>query len=455
MFTKVKIVGILVLTALIAVACTQGSGSQSSSRAVDGSSRDLKVLNYADFTQANTVVDYAWTWGTFRDRNPDISVSVEDLFNEPFHNKTEAYIASGNMPDVVYVWPSGRSTSLHEQKLLKDLSPLINRDGLNRVYSPAVLDVTQMASGYISMIPLTVTNTHTFFINMEVLNACGLQPAATYAELVAQVPVLRAAGYETIIMAAQDDWVMQSCLFSMIAGRFCGPDWHTRILNGQAKFTDADFVAALSFVKQMITDGVMSASILGIGYGDGPGMFANNRSAYYIDGDWRVGAFLTDSSTGQALIPPARQSNFRLGVFPDIQNAKVNKASSTVLGTGWAISSAVPAGSVREEAAWTLIKWLTSQEVQARGVQSGAYTLAARNDIDTSRMNLEPLQIAAAGSGSSYDASTCVIDGAFHSDVYSHINVGLQQIVMGTSTAQQVAQATQTAFDQGRAQKRW
>jgi len=446
MFTKSRIVGILILMALV-------TGSLFASGAAQ--SRDLRVLNYADFTEANSVVDHAWTWGTFRDRNPSISVSVEDLFNEPFHNKTEAYIASGNLPDVLYVWPSGRSTSLHEQKLLKDLSPLIQRDGLNRVYSSAILDPSQMASGYISMIPLSLTNTHMFYINMEVLNACGLQPATTYAELVTQAPILRARGYDTIIMAAQDDWVMQSCLFSMVAGRFCGAGWEAKILNGTARFTDADFVAALAFIRQMVTDGVMNSSIIGVGYGDGPGMFANNRSAYYIDGDWRVGAFITDSSTGQALIPVARQSNIRLGVFPTIPGAKINRSSSTILGTGWAISASVPAGSAKEEAAWTLIKWLTSQEVQARGVQSGAYTAAARNDVDTTRMNLEPLQRAAAASGSSYDTSTCVIDGAFHSDVYSHINVGLQQIVMGTATAQQVAQNTQTAFDTGRRSGRW
>ena len=458
MFTKSRIVGILLLTALVTGSVFASAMADFSASGKNGNSRDLKVLNYADFTQANTVVDHAWTWGTFRDRNPSISVSVEDLFNEPFHNKTEAYIASGNMPDVLYVWPSGRSTSLHEQKLLKDLTPLINRDGLNRVYPSGVLDPSQMSSGYISMIPLTVTNTHTLFINMEVLNDCGLQPARTYTELLTQVPILRAKGYDTIVMAAQDDWGLQSCLFSMIAGRFCGAGWEARINNGTARFTDADFIAALAFIQSMVVSGVMRDNVIGIGYGDGPGMFANNRCAYYIDGDWRVGAFLTDSSTGQALIPPARQRNIRLGVFPDIPAAKINKSSSTVLGTGWAISADVPAGSAREDAAWTLVKWLTSQEVQTRGVQSGAYTAAARNDVDASRMNLEPLQITAASLGSSYDTSTCVIDGAFHSDVYSHINVGLQQLVMNSTNltlAREIAQRTQNAFDQGRRAGQW
>jgi raffinose/stachyose/melibiose transport system substrate-binding protein len=176
-------------------------------------------------------------------------------------------------------------------------------------------------------------------------------------------------------------------------------------------------------------------------------MFANNRGAYYIDGDWRVGAFITDSSSGRALISPERQRNIRLTVFPDIDGAKINKTNSGVLGTGWAMDAAIPAGSAREEAAWTLIKWLTSREIQTRGVNDGAYRAAARTDINPADLKLEPLQVSAGAFDSEYAAITVVIDAVFHSDVFGVINDGLQEIGLGTRTPQQVAEATQRAFD--------
>jgi len=442
MFIK-KYAGIMILAALLAFTLIGCKGKVEK----DGNSKNLTVLNYADMTAPNTAATQGWTWGTFRERNEDISLMIEDLFNEPFHNKTEAYSASGNMPDVLYVWPSGRSTSLHQNKQLKDLTPLIQRDGLKRVYNPIAMDPSQQASGYLAMIPLTITTTHMFFVNMEVLNEVGLQPARTYNELVAQVPVLRAAGYDTVIMPNADTWVMQSCLFSMIAGRFGGADWHEKILNGQAKFTDLEFVNALNFIKRLYTDGVLQQSSIATSYGDGPGMFANNRGAYYIDGDWRVGAFITDSSSGRALISPERQRNIRLTVFPDIDGAKINKTNSGVLGTGWAMDAAIPAGSAREEAAWTLIKWLTSREIQTRGVNDGAYRAAARTDINPADLKLEPLQVSAGAFDSEYSTITVVIDAVFHSDVFGVINDGLQEIGLGTRTPQQVAEATQRAFD--------
>jgi raffinose/stachyose/melibiose transport system substrate-binding protein len=297
------------------------------------------------------------------------------------------------------------------------------------------------------MLPIAVTSTHAFYVNLEVLNDAGLKPATTYAELKAQVPVLKANGYDTVIMANKDSWVMQSCLFSLVAGRFGGLGWEEKILNGQAKFTDPDFVAALTFIRQMYADGVFPASSLGTSYGDSPGLFSTNKGAYMIDGDWRVGQFVTDTSTGQALISPERQKNILITVFPDIEGARLNKSTSGILGTGFGISAAIPTGSAKEEAAWNLVKWLVGKDIETHRVAIGGITTPTRTDIDYSSLNLEPMQIAAGALGTQYTVSTAVIDGVFHSDVFNPLNDGLAELGMGTKTPQQVAGEIQRVFD--------
>ena len=303
------------------------------------------------------------------------------------------------------------------------------------------------------MIPWGMTTTSAFYVNTELLAEVGLQPARTYAELVAQVPVLRARGLETIIMANADTWVMQSCLFSMVAGRFGGEGWEQKILDGTARFTDPEFTDALRFIQRMYRDGVLSQATLATSYGDTPGMFATNRGAYMIDGDWRSGAFITDPATGSALISPERQAKFQIGVFPDIQGAKLNNSASVVLGTGWAMSNSVPPGSDREEAAWRLIRWLTGSEVQTFMVGNGALPSPSRTDVNVAAMALEPLQVAVANIGKTFERSTVVIDSAFEGPVYTPLNDGLQAIGLGTQTPEQVAQVTQAAFDAWRANR--
>jgi raffinose/stachyose/melibiose transport system substrate-binding protein len=300
------------------------------------------------------------------------------------------------------------------------------------------------------MIPRGSTATNAFFVNKEVLDEVGLQPATTYSEMVAQVPILREAGYDTLLMANEATWVMQSCLFSLIAGRFMGEDWHLRIHSGEAKFTDPEFVAALEFVKQMYDDGVLSQSTLATDYGSAPGLFATNRSAYYIDGDWRVGAFITDPNTGEALIAPERQENFFITVFPEIDLPGVAipaRTNTAVPATGWGLNANLEDGSPELEAAWTLLKWLVGNEAITYLVESGGIATPSRTDINFDALTLEPLQIAMANLGNEFDKATVVIDGVFEGPVYTPLNDGLQAVGLGSQTPQQVAELTQAAFE--------
>jgi raffinose/stachyose/melibiose transport system substrate-binding protein len=443
MFTKSKISGILLIVMIAAAVFT----------ACKDDGKTLRVLYYLEASAPNAVADANLWFSTFEKNNPGVKIKRENLFDEPYHDKMRTYASTQKLPDVMYVWPSGRSGYLHDQKLLKDLGPFIARDNISQYYIPLTMDPSQQQAGYMAMIPQGITTTHAFFINMEVLNAAGLQPARNYDELVAQVPILKAAGKEVIMIPAKSDWVMQSCLFSMIAGRFCGPGWEQKIHSGQAKFTDPDFVAALDFVRRLYADGVISRAAVGVEYDDGPGMFANNQGAYYIDGDWRVGAFLTDSSTGQALISPAKQENIRISVFPEISGAKINSSSSVILGVGYAMSAAIPAGSEKEEAAWELVKWMTGKEVSTLRTERGGTPTPSRTDLDFASMKLEPMQKAIGNLGNEFETATVVIDGVFSSDVYTPINTGLIEIALGNKTPVQVAQETQTAFDTWKARQ--
>ena len=435
------------LTFLAALICITVLVFAGGGRQADGGKTTLRVLYYLEATAPNAISDANNWFSTFERDNPDVRIERENLFDEPYHDKLRTYAAAGNMPDVMYAWPSGRSDYLHDQGLLKNLTPFINRDNLRGYYLPLTMDPAQQQAGYMAIFPQSITTTHAFFTNMEVLNDCGLQPAKSYAELVSQVPVLRAKGYETIIIPAMSEWVMQSCLFSMVAGRFCGTGWEQRIHGGQAKFTDPDFVSALDFIRRMYADGVIQRSAVGIDYGEGPGLFANNKSAYYIDGDWRVGAFITDSDTGQALISPAKQRNIRIGTFPDIEGAKINSSNSVILGVGYAMAASIPAGSAKEDAAWRLIKWLLGKEVSERRVETAATPTPSRTDLNLAGMTLEPMQVAIGNLGNTFATATVVIDGVFPSEVYEPINRGLIEIATGRQTPQQVAADVQRAFD--------
>jgi raffinose/stachyose/melibiose transport system substrate-binding protein len=212
-------------------------------------------------------------------------------------------------------------------------------------------------------------------------------------------------------------------------------------------------MATLNFVKTLYDDGVLSKETITTDYGSVVGQFATGRGAYLIDGDWRIEAFITDPSTKQAMISPEAQKDIVIYVVPDIAGAKLNKSSSTVLGTGWGISASVETGSEKEEAAWALVKWLSGKEIQTWLLGNGGISTPTRTDIGE-LSGLEPMQVAGINLGTQYTSSTAVVDGVFDGEVYTPLNEGLQAIGMGTQTPAQVAEATQKAFDAWKAKQK-
>lgn len=403
----------------------------------------LTVLDYIDAT-APGYAEVQSIWQKFMIDNPDIEIVKEDLSNEPFHQKLAAYVAAGTVPDVMYMYPSGRSTILHEQKLVKDLEPLLGKEYLS-AFIPAVLDPAGQKGGYLAELPQSICYSTVVYANTKLLADLRLKVPTTYKELRAMVPKLKAKGVRPILMANKDDWVMQSCLFSTIAGRMVGDDWIDRALAGEVKFTDKEFIKALEFVQTMYKDGVLGRDTIQISYGEAPALFASGKAAFLIDGDWRQNAFLTDPKSGIALIDPARQeTDFQLVSFPAIPGEKNPGAVSAILGCGYGISAAIPAGSAKEKAAVRLVKYLYSREVQTAILELGRY-ITSRKDVTSDA--LEPFTPKMKAYYASTSETCYVLDGVLDTSVYTPLNLGLQEIGLGTKTPAQVAQATQAALD--------
>ncbi|BAS26203.1 ABC transporter substrate-binding protein [Limnochorda pilosa] len=430
------VAGLALLAVLVAVQWAGGALAQDQQ---GGEPIVLTVLNYLDATSPGAEREVEEVWNAFERNNPGIKIVREDLFLEPFHQKTEAYAAAGRLPDVIYMWPGGRSSTLHTQRLVKDLTPFV--DPMRDEFSEAAL--VPQAGGYLAELPIALTATHVLYVNKELLDSLGLQIPTTYEELEEMVPALKAAGKDVVLMGAQDDWVVQSTLFSMIVGRLVGDGTMDEIIAGRAEFTDEPFVKALRFYASLFEDGVLSRRIFQTAYNEVNPLFASGKAPFLIDGDWKVGNFLTDPTTGEALIPPEEQENFVMTVFPAIPGELNHNTTSSVPGVGFGINAAIPEGSRKEEAAWRLVGWLTSAEAQRIRLETGA-AFPSRKGVTSDR--LEPL---AQERSRFYGrvGGTYVLDNVLDSKVYGPLNVGLQEIGLGLSTPEAVAASVQRAYD--------
>lgn len=402
----------------------------------------LNVMNYQQADQAGYQEDVA-IWKKFQADNPDITLNMEVLFNEPYHQKLQAYAAAGTLPDVFYVWPGARSAVIHEKKLAKDLAKVLGADFL-KDFSAAATNPDNQLGKYLVELPQSFTYTSVMYVNKKLLADNGFALPKTYDDLKKMVPKLKAKGINVAMLPDKDGWPMQSCLFSTVVGRMAGDAFIDSIKAGKAKFTDKPFVSALDVISNLYKDGIMAREDNQVGYGEAPGLFVSGKAAIYIDGDWRAGAYITDKASGKALISPAAQeSDFALLPFVAIPGEKNPGVLSAVAGTGWAISNSLPSGSAKEKAAIRLIKYLYSNDVQAIRFSTGAYVPTRKNV----KASVEPL-VAKVPVFYADNAKTCyVIDGEFDPAVYNVINNGLIDIGLGTSTPEKVAADVQKAYE--------
>ncbi len=408
----------------------------------------LNVLYYVDATVAGYDVDQA-IWAKFQADNPDIDLQKEELFSEPYHQKFQAYVAAGTLPDVWYSWPSGRSEIVYDKHLAKDLSKLLGKDFLKN-FAPtatnpkALGDSVLPASQYQAIIPQSFTLTTAVYVNVKLLKDNGFAVPKTYADLKKMVPKLKAKGIAVMMLPDKDGWPAQSCLFSTISGRMVGDAFIDQVKTGKAKFTDKAFVGALAAYQNLFKDGIIAREDMNVGYSEGTGLFAAGKAAMYIDGDWRTGGYITDKSSNTALISPADQeSSFDIINFPAIPGEKNAGIVSGIAGVGYAVNDALPAGSAKEKAAVKLLKYLYSPEVQKIRYESGAYIPTLKGVTGT----VEPIIKKMAAYKNAVGKTSYVLDGALDPSVFNVLNAGLQGIGLGNTEPAKVAADMQAAMD--------
>ncbi len=408
----------------------------------------LNVLYYIDATQAGYDVDQG-IWAKFQADNPDIDLQKEELFSEPYHQKFQAYVAAGTLPDVWYCWPSGRSEIVYDKHLAKDLTKLLGPEFLKN-FAPtatnpkALGDSVVPASQYQAIIPQSFTLTTAVYIDTKLLKDNGLAIPKTFADLRRMVPKLKAKGIAVMMLPDKDLWPSQSCLFSTISGRLLGDAYINAVKTKKAKFTDKGFVNALKFYQQLFKDGIIASQDMNVGYSEGAGLFASGKAAMYIDGDWRTGAYITDKSSNTALISPADQeSSFDVINFPAIPGEKNPGVVSGIAGTGYAVSGALPSGSDKEKAAVRLLKYLYSPAVQKIRFEQGAYIPTLLGVTG----NVEPIIKKMAAYKNSIANTTFVLDGVLDPSVVTVLNNGLQALGLGTGDPVKIATDMQTAMD--------
>ncbi|WP_320129320.1 extracellular solute-binding protein [uncultured Sphaerochaeta sp.] len=367
----------------------------------------------------------------FAAKYPNIVLDSEYASGEAFHQKFQAMAASGQMPDVFTVYGGARTAYITEAGLAMDIGKEYLTDDFKSQFSAATW-ATQGKNGEFWMVPPSLAVCHTVYSNDALLKQLGLSFPATYEEWLAQIPVIKKAGYYPVSMGNKDQWVVNSWLLSLLVDRLGGPEWFMNAAKGKASFTEKPFVRSLEIIKEMTDKGIFSPGVNQMSNSEADQEFYQGKSVYLIDAGWRTSGMDKDLSA-------TMQSDISMHVFPEISGEVRHNTSTATVSEGFGINAKLK-GTEKADAAWKFIQYYNGAEGAAIRAQYGE---VPTYKLDLQKIKLATMQAKFAQFQSSHDMGY-VFDAIMGSEGVSMLNQDIQAMMLGNGTPADIAAKYET-----------
>lgn len=364
---------------------------------------------------------------TFEKENPDIDIQYEMLFDEAYHQKVVARLAAGDIPDMAYMGADARwGAPWKEASQQYDHKSLIDAN-----YYDLKLIPPMGPNGEIYEIPLGTSNiTTVLYMNKALVEKLGFSTPKTYEDMVAMVPKAKAAGLEVVSIDGADGWAWGSCLMSAFIARLSGdPNWVSKAVAGDYKFTDKVFVDSLALITRMINDGVLSSKSVLVDYGTNISNFSNEKALFMVQGQWAAGGIEN----------PAVSDNTLMLAWPKMPGEKAATAGSVAaaIQVGYGLTKKGASDPAVRDAAMKFIQYFYSEPETTQRLRDGAIVAPILKGYQPPA-DL-PFIVKQKVSLAQNALSTDVIDAFLSGAPNDALNAGMQKIASGSATAAQVA----------------
>ena len=350
--------------------------------------------------------------------------------SEVYSQKVRAATQAGTLPDIFGILGEKKDFAIfvkagHVFNLTEEMQA-DNHEWKKRLFSKALI-VNEFKRGNefgvspgIYGVPLDVTNIQMLY-NKDLFKKAGLNPETppqTFEEFVVAVKKLKEAGIQGLVSGWAETW-MVDCLASNFAFNIMGERKVMRTYTGEVPYTDPDWIRVFSLFKEMADNGVLATGIVAMNNKDAEQNFANQRAAFAFNGSWCV--------------------NVYQGMNPDLNYAamfvpRVSERHPMLIWGGAGSSFMVNARSENKEKAVEFLKWLTDDEQQA-------YLAQATNNLPANKFSLADISPILSQFAQAMENTTHPNIWPAHEKgvVIEAFDLGIQSIILGTKTPEQVA----------------
>ncbi|WP_279474514.1 ABC transporter substrate-binding protein [Aeromonas caviae] len=279
----------------------------------------------------------------FQAIHPEITLKLHSQRSADYDRELAERLAAGKAGDLITCRPYDQSLRLFQQEHLLDLTDLPGMENFPS-FAKAAWQTDSGAQTFCLPIASVIQG---FYFNVDIFNALGLTPPRTRADFFAVLEKVKQDGrYLPLALAAHDSWVVSELGYQNIGPNYWhGEDGRLALINGQARVTDAPYVAAfreLASWRPYIGDHPADAT-----EAQAVDAFAAGKAAMIVAGSWSLAQFTGKVNFGAFPPPVAREGD--TCYFTD----------HTDMGIG------INAASPNKEAALKLVEWMASADFAA------------------------------------------------------------------------------------------
>lgn len=258
----------------------------------------LLSLLAAGAARAGTLTIESWrvddkaVWETvlipaFEKKHPGIEVRFAPTAPTEYDAGLATRLAAGTAGDLVACRPFDVSLALYRKGHLEKLD---GKPGMQN-FLPASMLAWQTDSARDTFCMPIASVIHGFFYNKKIFKQLNLLPPKTEAEFFALLDAVRTdGGYAPLALGTADRWEAMQTVFANIGPNYWrGEEGRKALIEGKAKFTDPQFVAAFDYLAKL--GAYLPKDAAKQTYADSQKQFANGRAAIYPAGSWDISYF--------------------------------------------------------------------------------------------------------------------------------------------------------------------
>ncbi|MGG4551710.1 ABC transporter substrate-binding protein [Paenibacillus humicus] len=444
----IQIISFLAALSLILSACGGGGsgngGTSSGNSGASGAKGEQIQLTFSHYyleeerptsAEMDSYMTLVEEWEA---NNPNVNLVQSAMSQADYSTKIQAQAAVNEIPDIFFLKGSWVSNFANND-LLMPINDYLDQYEHKDKFRKGVFDAATR-DGNIYGIPNQLSITSVVFYNEQMWKEIGYDRFPdNWEDIYKAAEKFNEKGISAIALGNKDKWPAESSILSTMGDRFTGTDWTNSIIarDGSAKFTDPEFVSALDQMQSIAANKVFNPDFNIISNAQAEEYYAQGKAAATIDGHWAL-SYLLSNASEEVL------SQTKVAILPPVDGGKGD--NNTISGgAGWYVALNKNLEGAKLDAAMDFL--FSTAGYDFSRVYTEKYGMTGPSLIEGTDLTQFPqlTQDFAALTGSL--TFTPIYDMLMEGSIIESMNTGLQEVLNGTKTGQELAAQLQSGQD--------